>query len=45
MLLARLVTGRYGNEADERQVRPAQMALGQSWFARLMATIFRRKAG
>ena len=43
MLLARLVTGRYGYEAVEEQPRPASGTSGQGWFSRLVATIFSRK--
>ena len=43
MLLARLVTGRYGHEAAEEQPRPTSGASGQGWFSRLVATILPRK--
>ena len=43
MLLARLVTGRYGYEAAEEQLRPASGTPGQGWFSRLVATILTRK--
>jgi hypothetical protein len=43
MLLARLVTGRYGHEAVEEQPRPPMSASGQGWFARLVAAISIRK--
>jgi len=46
MLLARLVTGRYGYAAGEEQPRPAAKASGPGWFARLLAAIhLRKKAG
>ena len=43
MLLARLVTGRYGYEAIEEQPRPAPAASGQGWISRLVATLLIRK--
>jgi hypothetical protein len=44
MLLARLVTGRYGYAAGEQHPHPATVAAaGQGWFARLLTAIFARK--
>ena len=43
MLLARLVTGRYGHEAGEEQPRPTSGTSSQGWFSRLVATILPRK--
>ncbi len=43
MLLARLVTGRYGYEAAEEQPRSASGTSGWGWFSRLVATILTRK--
>jgi hypothetical protein len=45
MLLARLVTGRYGQEAAEEQPRLPMGASAQGWFARLVAAISIRKRG
>jgi hypothetical protein len=46
MLLARLVTGRYGYEAAEENPRPNSLPASQGWFSRLVAMMFvRRKAG
>jgi hypothetical protein len=46
MLLARLVTGRYGYEAVEEQPRPASTTSSQGWFSRLVAMLsVRKKAG
>ena len=46
MLLARLVTGRYGYEAVEEQPRPASVTSSQGWFSRLVAMLsVRKKAG
>jgi hypothetical protein len=44
MLLARLVTGRYGSAAGEEHPQPAMVAAaGQGLIARLIAAIFHRK--
>ena len=46
MLLARLVTGRYGYEAVEEQPRPYSAPASQGWFSRLVAVLSgRKKAG
>ena len=46
MLLARLVTGRYGYEAGEEQPRPSSVSSSQGWLSRLVATLsVRKKAG
>jgi hypothetical protein len=46
MLLARLVTGRYGHEAGEEPSRPASTASGQGWISRVVAMLLsRKKAG
>jgi hypothetical protein len=45
MLLARLVTGRYGYAAGEDHPHPAlATAAGPSWLARLAAIFFRKRA-
>ena len=46
MLLARLVTGRYGHAAGEDYPHPV-LATGSShgWLARLTAIFFRKRAG
>jgi hypothetical protein len=43
MLLARLVTGRYGYETAEEQPRPYSAPASQGWISRLVAMIFIRK--
>ena len=46
MLLARLVTGRYGYEAAEEQPRPNSLPASQGWISRLVAMLsIRKKAG
>jgi hypothetical protein len=46
MLLARLVTGRYGYEAVEEQPRPYSVPASQGWFSRLIAKLpIRKRAG
>jgi hypothetical protein len=46
MLLARLVTGRYGYETGEEPPRPASVASGQGWISRVVAMLLtRKKAG
>jgi hypothetical protein len=46
MLLARLVTGRYGYGTAEEQSRPNSLPASQGWFSRLVAMLpVRKKAG
>jgi len=46
MLLARLVTGRYGYAAGEDHSNPALVApVGRNWLARLTAIFQRKRAG
>jgi hypothetical protein len=46
MLLARLVTGRYGYAAGEDHPHPASVApAGRTWLAWLAAVILRRRVG
>ena len=46
MLLARLVSGRYGYEAGEEQPRPISTTSGQGWISRVVALLLsRKKAG
>jgi hypothetical protein len=43
MLLARLVTGRYGYETAEEQPRPYSAPASQGWISRLVAMLSIRK--
>ena len=43
MLLARLVTGRYGYETAEEQPRPYSAPASQGWISRLVSMILVRK--
>ena len=46
MLLARLVTGRYGYEGVVEQPRSHSVPASQGWFSRLVAMLsVRKKAG
>ena len=45
MLLARLVTGRYGYAASEDHPHPAFVTPGPNWLARLTAIFLRKRAG
>jgi hypothetical protein len=43
MLLARLVSGRYGPPIEDRPYIPGHESDHVSWFSRLLALILRRK--
>jgi len=43
MLLARLVTGRYGADTGERNQAAAAAALDWTWLRRLIAAVFHGK--
>ena len=43
MLLARLVTGRYGYETAEDQTRPKPLPASEGWVSRLVAILLIRK--